>query len=386
MFSLSRIGQAIQYLPRAPFTDIVARHKGDRYVKSFSSWDHLVAMLYAQLSGVRSLRELETGFNQHRSHHYHLGTGPVNRTTLSDANGRRDPEMFAELLRLLIAQAGRAMRKDRNEMLYLLDSTSIAVRGRGSQWTHATATRTPGLKVHLLMEGRQHLPVHHSITAANINDVEEGCKVPIERGATYVFDKGYCHYSWWHRINSEGARFVTRLKKNAALRVERTRPIAAEDGQILGDSEVSFVYRSNRGRHRNLYTGTLRRIEVVRLAGESLVLVTNDLNASASAIAALYKERWQIELFFKWIKQNLKIKRFLGEKENAIRIQLITALIAYLLIVLMKAATGCKDSLKVMLDELRTGLFHRPRGDISYWKRRKREYALRQALQPELFT
>lgn len=386
MFSLSRIGQAIQHLPRAAFADIVARHKGDRYVKCFNSWDHLVAMLYAQLSGVRSLRELETGFNQHRSHHYHLGTAQVNRTTLSDANGRRDPEMFGALLRLLIAQAGRAMRKERKELLYLLDSTSIAVRGRGSQWTEPTATRTPGLKVHLLMEGRQHLPVHYSITGANVNDVDEGCKVPIEPGATYVFDKGYCHYSWWHRLDSEGARFVTRLKKNAAVRIERSRPVAAGDEQILSDSEMSFVYRSNRGGHRNLYAGTLRRIEVTRLAGETLVLVSNDLNSSASAIAALYKERWQIELFFKWIKQNLKIRKFMGEKENAIRIQLITALIAYLLVVLMKAATGCKKSLKVVLDELRTGLFHRPRTDLTYWQRRKRERASRKALQLELFT
>ena len=386
MFSLSRIGQAIQHLPRAAFANIVARHKGDRYVKCFSSWDHLVAMLYAQLSGVRSLRELETGFNQHRSHHYHLGTAQVNRTTLSDANGRRDPEMFAELLRLLIAQAGRAVCKERNELLYLLDSTSIAVRGRGSQWTRGTATRTPGLKVHLLMEGRQHLPVHHSITGANVNDVDEGRKLPIEADATYVFDKGYCDYSWWHRIDRQGARFVTRLKKNAAVRIERCRPIASGEEQILGDSEVSFVYRSNRGRHRNLYTGALRRIEVARLAGETLTLVTNDLTSPASAIAALYKERWQIELFFKWIKQNLKIKKFLGQKENAIRIQLITALIAYLLVVLMKAATGCKERLKVVLDELRTGLFHRPQSDLSYWQRRKRERTLHQALQPELFT
>ena len=240
--------------------------------------------------------------------------------------------------------------------------------------------------MHLLLAGHQQLPVHQSITGANINDVDQGRKLPIEPGATYVFDKGYCDYSWWHRIDTEGARFVTRLKKNAAMRIERSRPIAAVDEQILGDSEVSFVYPSNRGRHRNLYTGMLRKIEVARLAGEPLVLVTNDLNSSASAIAALYKERWQIELFFKWIKQNLKIKRFLGENENAIRIQLITALIAYLLVILMRTANGCKDRLKVVLDELRTGLFQRPQCDLSYWQRRKREHTLRKALQPELFT
>jgi putative transposase len=385
MFSLSRIGQAFQYLPRAAFDKIVESHKADRYVKRFGSWDLLVSMIYAQLSGVASLRELETGFNQHCNHHYHLATGKVNRSTLAEANARRNPEVFADLVRLMVQQAGRAVRKEREEMLYLLDSTSIALRGRGSQWTQASATRTPGLKMHVLFARDQQLPVHQSITAANVNDVDEGRRLPIEPGATYVFDKGYCDYGWWSRIDAEGAWFVTRLKKNASVRILCSRAIDPQDEQILSDSEVNFAYRSNRGGHRNLYGRTLRRIEVTRPGEDPLVLVTNDLHSSAGRIASLYKERWQIELFFKWIKQNLEIKRFLGESENAVRIQLLTALVAYLLVILMNAANGCTRKLKEVLDELRTGLFQRPQPELSRWRRRRREEELLQSLQPGLF-
>ena len=385
MFSLSRFEQAIQYLPREAFARIVKAHAGDRYTKRFGSWEHLVAMVYAQLSGVRSLRELETGFNQHRNHHYHLGAGEVSRSTLSEANSRRDPQMFADLVRLLVQRAGRAVGRQREEMLCLLDSTTIALRGRGSQWTQASATRTPGLKLHVLIARDEQMPVYQSITAANVNDVDEGRKLAIQAGATYVFDKGYCDYGWWHRINEQGARFVTRLKRNAAVRIEGTRAQAAQEKHILADEEVTFIHRSNRGRHRNLYEGVLRRIAVERPGEQPLVLVTNDLVSPAAQIAQLYKERWHIELFFKWIKQNLKIKRFLGESENAVRIQLLTALVAYLLVILIKVATGCQSTLKAVLDELRTGLFQRPKEELSRWRRQRRERELMESLQPGLF-
>lgn len=388
MFSISRFAEVIQPLPRAAFDKIVHKLQGDRYAKSFSTWDHLIAMLFAQLSGVKSLREVATGFNQHRNHHYHLGTSEVSRSTLSGANARRDPQIFAELGQLLLQQVGRTARKERKEMLYLLDSTSIALRGRGSEWTKASATRTPGLKMHVLLAHEQHLPVHQTITAANVNDVEEGRKLPIERGAIYVFDKGYCDYAWWSRIAANKARFVTRFKKNAAVVVERTREVPSKYTDILSDEVVSFAHRSNRGRHRNPYQGCLRRIKVARPGHESLVLVTNDLKASAAKIAELYRQRWQIELFFKWIKQHLKIKSFLGENENAVRIQLLTALIAYLLVILQKqsrGAEGAKATLKTTLDEIRTGLFRRPRLEESRWHREKRERERIEAVQPGLF-
>ncbi|HSV79389.1 MAG TPA: IS4 family transposase [Ramlibacter sp.] len=387
MFSLSRFAQLMQFLPRDAFQKAVDKHRGDRYTKNFRCWDQTVAMIYAQMEGVSSLRELETGFNQHRNHHYHLGTAQVSRSTLGDANKNRNPEVFAEVVRLLIQKAGSAVRKQRDEMLYLLDSTSIALRGRGSEWTKKSATRTPGLKVHILYASGAQFPVHHTITAANVNDIDEGRKMPIQRGATYVFDKGYCDYAWWARIGEQGARFVTRLKSNAAVRVESSNAVSPEDAQhILSDQIISFVYRSNRGKHRNLFKGTLRRVEVARADDKPLIMVTNDHEAPASQIAQLYKDRWQIELFFKWIKQHLKIKSFLGESKNAVTIQLLTALIAYLLVVLYKKANALPQTLWEVLAELRTGIFLCPQPEKSRWRKRRENEAIRHALQPGLFT
>lgn len=361
------------------------KHRGDRHCKGFTCWDQLVAMVYAQLSGVRSLRELETGFNQHRSHHYHLHTRQVKRTTLADANGSRNPEIFADVLRALIAQAGRTMRKQRKDMLYLLDSTSIPLRGRGSAWTGHSATRTPGLKVHVMYDSAARLPVHQTITAANVNDVEEGRKLPIERGATYVFDKGYCDYSWWSRIEAGAAKFVTRLKANAAVKLVTSIAVPEEAHAILADTVVVFAHRSNRGGHRNGYEGCLRRVEVQRPGDKPLVLITNDLVLPAAQIAELYKERWEIELFFKWIKQHLAMKRFMGQSENAVRVQLLTALIAYVLVAILNAGRAAAGNLHMALTEIRTGPFQRPKTDDSRWRSGRKEEAILNAIQPGLF-
>lgn len=383
VFSLNRIGQVLKGLSRGAFQKAVDQHGADRHTKGFGCWDQLVAMVYGQLSQASSLRELQAGFNQYRSHHYHLGTRQVKRSTLADANARRNPEVFAQTAQALMAQAGRMLRGDRQQMLYLLDSTSIALRGRGSQWALAGATRTPGLKLHLLIDGACALPLRQTITAANVNDIDEARKLPIEAGATYVFDKGYCDYNWWSRIDAKGARFVTRLKRNAAVRT--LQPTAAVHGEILADELIEFTHRSSRGGHRNEYTRALRRIRVQREGKQPLVLVTNDLHAPAQDIARHYKDRWQIELLFKWIKQHLRIKRFLGQSENAVRIQLLTALIAYLLVLIDNAVHQRADTLWMALAELRAGLFHRPQAEHSRWRRQREHCTYVDAVQPGLF-
>jgi putative transposase len=385
MFSLSRIGEILKHLPRGAFDRIVEKHKADRYVKRFGCKKLLVTMIYAHLSEARSLRQLEIGINQHANHHYHLGLDGVSRSTLAEANEKRNPVVFEELARVLIQAAGKTVRKQREEMLYLLDSTCIPLLGRGLQWAGQMATRIPGLRLHLLYASDQQLPVYFTITGENVPDVAEGRKLPIESGATYVFDKGYCDYGWWGRIDAAGARFVTRLKKKAAVEVTRTRPLES-GSEVLSDCEIRFKHASNRGGHRNALAGaTLRRVEVMRPDGEVLTLITNDLDATAQKVAALYKERWQIELFFKWIKQNLRVKKFLGESENAIRIQLLTALISYLLIVLKKAADSTPATLRQIRDELRTGPFHRFREELSRYRRTRQHRELQAAIQPGLF-
>jgi putative transposase len=377
-------------LPRGNFDRLVEEQQADKYSKGFGCWDQLVAMIYGQLSGAGSLRQLEAGFNSQSNHHYHLGTGPIRRSTLAEANGRRKAEVFEQTARQLMSQAGRHLRQESQELLYLLDSTSITLKGPGfDAWTQDNSTRnTQGIKLHVLYAAHEQVPLQHSFSAANINDIAEGVKLPIERGATYVFDKGYCDYNWWASIGAQGARFVTRFKYNAALRVEASRAIAAQDSDtILDDQIVCFSNRCPRGGKRNLYATALRRIVVARPDKERpLVLATNDLDAPASVIAQQYKDRWEIELFFKWIKQHLNIKRFIGRGENAVRIQILCALISYLLLALYRKSHGFTGSLWTLLGELRATLFQRPALEAErYRKRRERQQAFTQ-LQPALFA
>lgn len=385
MFSISRLQQLLQLFPWGAFDRSVQQHRADRHCKGFDSRDHVLAMTYAQLSDVGSLRELEASFNQHHRHHYHLGTGPIRRATLSDANRKRDPRILADTCAALMQSAGRSLRHERKFMLYLLDSTSIALRGRGFEWTGASATRTPGLKLHLLYAADHARPVHQSITPANVNDLSEARNLAIEPGATYVFDKGYCDYSWWSRFTEVKARLITRAKSNAALRLVKQLPVLQADaGCILGDRIERFAHRSNRGGHRNMHAEHVRRVEVARDGKDPLVLVTNDLISPAAEIAQLYKERWQIELFFKWIKQHLSVKRFLGRSENAVRIQLLVALIVYLLVLLYKTTYGLKATLWQILMELRGGLMHRIEPREPPWKLRQRRAAYTAVVQPQL--
>jgi putative transposase len=387
MYSISRFQQVLKAVPQGAFDKIVQAHGGDRYVKRFRCRDQLVAMLYVQLAGAQSLRELEAGFNPQARHHYHLATGRVARSTLSDANEKRNPLIFADLLRLLIEQAGRALRRERQELLYVLDATTVPLPPRCSQELrgHTSARGNHGMKLHVQFEAGSAAVEGASITKAAVNDITEGRKLPIEAGATYVFDKGYCNYNWWHSIDQKGAIFVTRFRRDAALKFVRERRASKKQG-ILRDSVVAFALRTPRGGHRNSYSTPLRRIEVDRPDAAPLVLATNDLASPAEEIALLYKRRWAIELLFKWVKQHLQIRRFVGRNETAMRIQLLTALIAYMLVLLLSKASRFQGTLWMLLAELRHSLFHRPASDESYWRRRRAMRERIAAVQPSLFT
>lgn len=385
MYRISRFHQIMKALPRGTFDRVVQTHQADKHSKGFGCWDQLLAMIYAQLSGASSLRVLETGFNSQRAQHYHLGTAPIRRSTLSDANGRRKTEVFADVAKLLMSQAQRNLRRESEELLYLLDSSSISLKGPGfDAWTRGNSTRnTQGIKLHVLYAGNEAVPVQHSITAPNVNDIDEGRKLAIEPGAIYIFDKGYCDYNWWNKINEQKAQFVTRFKRNAALEVEFANPIPAQDAAIvLKDEIVRFANKHPRGGRKNHYKNALRRITVARPDHDRpLVLATNDLVSPASAIALRYKDRWGIELFFKWIKQHLKIKSFLGRNENSVRIQILTALITYLLLAIYRKAQNYAGSLWILMAEVRATMFQRPSVEAEQYRRRTdalAEFAARQ--------
>ncbi len=374
-------------LPRGTFERFVSERQADKHSKGFGCWDQLLAMVYAQLAGASSLRELTTGFNSQFTHHYHLGTVPIRRSTLAEANGKRSVDVFADAVRALMAEARRRLRKDSQTLLYLLDSTSITLSGPGfDAWTKDNRTRhTQGIKLHLLLAAHEDRPVWQSITAPNVNDRDEGVKLALEAGAIYVFDKAYCDYNWWHRIDQAEATFVTRFKRNAAVDVLRTLAVA-EAGSVLEDALVRFRHKRPGGGRRNHYEAPLRRIVVAREAGAPLILATNDLTAPAESIARTYKDRWQIELLFKWLKQHLKVKRFLGRTENAVRIQILTALISYLLLALYRKTHGITHSLWELLAELRVTLFQRPSLEATRYRRRQEQLAEWSIRQPGLFA
>jgi IS4 transposase len=315
-------------ISRRRFRAVVAAHDGDAYDKSFNSWDHLVALIFAQLGASDSLRGLVTSWNANAHHHYHLGSGPIARSTLADANQRRPTEVFADTFTMLSGLAERRLRREGKEMLRLIDATPIPLASL-CDWANWNG-RTHGLKMHTVLDPHADHPRRITITSSTVNDVTIGCQEPLEPGVTYVFDKAYCDYSWWSRIHAIGACFVTRPKKNAAYEIVRRRRVKDKTGdgsEILADAEVRLA---TQGKTR--LTCPMRRVRIKRDNGTVLEVVTNDLERSAVDIAALYKARWQIELLFRWIKQHLKLSRFLGRSENAIRLQILAAMIAYLLL------------------------------------------------------
>jgi putative transposase len=215
-------------------------------------------------------------------------------------------------------------------MIRLIDASPVPL-GKLCGWAKWNG-RIRGMKMHVAYDPNADRPYGVEVTPATVNDVEIGRKVAIEAGATYVFDKAYCHFGWWQKINDDGAFFVTRAKVNCRLRSTRRRPLRkrkADGFRILDDHEVVLV---SKGHSRPRLAMALRRIRVRRDKGGVMTLITNDSIRSAIEIAALYKRRWQIELLFRWIKQHLRIRKFLGNNDNAIRLQILAAMIAYLLL------------------------------------------------------
>jgi hypothetical protein len=319
----------LKAVPRDQFAKLVQAHGSDRRVRRLSSWSQLVALLMTQLAGCVSLREIEAILGSQEGSRYHLGTQRVCRSTLAVANAKRPAGLFDALFDVLRHRLGHRLPAGvGREAVRLVDATSIRLGETVHRWAQRS-TEHAGVKLHLVFDPTASLPTYFTITPCRINDIVEAEKLPLEPGATYVMDRGYYDFAFWWSLDQAGCRFVSRLKAHSPTRLVEERPVAG-DG-ILADRRVRLNPRLRR-QGRNPYQQPVREILVRRADGRVLRLVTNDLDRPAQAIAELYKARWQIELFFKWIKQNLKIKRFLGTSENAIRVQIITALIAYLLI------------------------------------------------------
>ena len=353
----------LEPLDRRMMARAVAAHDGDHGVgRGDNAWTcerHLKSLLFAQLAGLTSLRQIVTGLGAHSRWFYHLNLRTPCRSTLSDANAERPAAVFRDIALALLPVAAGRLRRDGEALIRLLDTTPIPLKGNGFAWAEANA-RTRGLKLHLLYDARQRRPVWFDVTSAKIDDVVAGRAIPLEAGATYVFDKGYTDYRWWSEIIAAGAVFVTRRKRNAHCRDIVEQPARGE--AILADRRLKIGHRQPRGGApvNPLYEVELREIVVARPDHDQpLYLLTNDLARPAADIARLYKERWEIELLFKWLKQNLKIRSFLGRNENAVRIQIYVALIAFLLLSILhqNAARSFKDGITLLLIRLKLGWF-----------------------------
>jgi putative transposase len=361
-YSPTAFQRLMEPLDRRTIARAVAAHDGDKGVgRGDNAWTcerHLKAMVFAQLAGLTSLREIITGLAAHSRWFYHLNMRPPCRSTLSDANAARPAPVFRDLAADLMAIAGRSLRKKGNELIRLLDSTPIPLKAQAFPWAEANS-RTRGLKLHVLHDSRHGHPVWFDVTSAKTDDTVAGRGAPLEAGATYVYDKGYTDFGRWRQIIDAGAFFVTRRKYNTHRRQIGEQPVQGEG--ILADRRLKIGHRRACGGAplNPLYDIDLREIEVDRPDHDKpLYLLTNDHQRPAREIASLYKERWDIELLFKWLKQNLKIRSFLGRSENAVRIQIYVALIAFVLLRIFHQTAACsfKDSTTKLLTRLKLGL------------------------------
>jgi IS4 transposase len=346
----------VKQVPWKAFDALVVRLGTDADERGFDSRSHLVAMLYAQLSGAVSLREVAAGQLSHAGRLYHLGAVPARRSTLSDANRDRDSGLFSELFTTLLGQMHPGARRGLREATYLIDATVLPLPAHRAPWAHFSA-QACGAKMHVIYDAGAERPIYAAVTPARVNDITAAQAMPIEPGATYVFDLGYYDYAWWAALDAAQCRIVTRLKVNTPLHDVTERPLPA-DSSVLSDRVGWLPARQARNR-KNPMAKPVREVRVLTETGKQLRILSNDLNATAAEIAALYQRRWAIELFFRWVKQTLRIRHFFGCSENAVRIQIATALIAFLLLRLAQASQTAIASPLAFARLVRANLMHR---------------------------
>jgi hypothetical protein len=348
--------QLLKHLPWEDFDALVKEHRADARVRRLTTRSQFLVMPYGQLAGAASLLEIVGGIESHRARLYHLGATLPRRTTLADANHDRPAEFFAALLSLMIGRAHRGLRRSLAETTYLIDATGLRLDARSLDWARFSEG-VCGAKLHVVYDPDADRPIYAAITAARVNDITAAQAMPIEPGATYVFDLGYYDYAWWAKLDAAQCRIVTRLKSNTPLAVVEELAVP-EDSAILADRIGHLPARQGSGRN-NPFQDPVREVRVKLDTRKVLRVLSNDLDAPAQEIADLYKRRWAIELFFRWVKQTLKIRRFLGTSENAVRIQIAVALIAFLLLRLAQAGQQAVTSPLAFARLVRLNLMHR---------------------------
>jgi hypothetical protein len=350
----------LKRVPWDVFDEHVLTHGSDKHVRTLTTRDQFIALLYGQLSGASSLRDIVGGLESHAARLYHVGGHVVKRSTLSDANAQRPSEVFSSLFTGMVTALQRGLRRKVADATYLIDATSIHLSGTGSEWA-SFSSKPCGVKAHVIYDAGAECPIYAAITPARVNDIKAAHQMPIAPGATYVFDLAYYDFAWWSQLDAAGCRIVTRFKSNTPLTVTAELDVP-RGGNIVSDRIGLLPQRQARNR-KNPFSDPVREVTVKTDTGKALRILCNDLDTPAEEIAALYKRRWAIELFFRWIKQTLRIRHFLGTSENAVRIQIAVALIAYLLLSLAHAAQKTIKGPLAFARLVRANLMHRKRID-----------------------
>lgn len=322
--------QMQQLISTFRFKKIVDEHKADKNVRSFSTWNLLQVMLYSHLTNKRSLRDVCTGLRSVENRWYHLGLGSLSRNNLSNSLARRSHEVFEKTFYHLLSEAQSEMagRKDKrftfSNPLKAIDSTSISLCMSLYSWASFRSTKA-GIKAHTMYDIKKRIPDFIVITNGRQHDHTAVSQMPIQEGTIYVLDRGYLCFATLENMNKNRAFFVTRTKSNTRYRtITKGKPTGKG---ILRDDLIKFT-----GQKSHQYPHALRLVRYCDPKEKKvLTFITNNMDVSAKTIAAIYKSRWDIELFFKWVKQNLKLKTFIGTSENAVRIQIWSAAIVYLL-------------------------------------------------------
>ena len=327
--------QLTSNLDRSRFNDIVRKYQGDKYVKHFTCWNQLLALMFGQLSNRESLRDVIVALEAHQSKRYHLGMGrePIAKTTFATANQNRDYRIFEEFAFFMMEEARSKRAVDIFKLkghVYAFDSTTIPLCLSVFFWAKFRKKKG-GVKVHFLYDLEAQVPAYYHITTASVYDSMAMSGIPFESESYYVFDRGYNAFAKLYHIHKVESFFVVRAKKNLQFKCLKWKRRLPKN--VLTDAEIIFTEDSSFEK----YPESLR---LVRFHDEEqnrdFVFLTNAMHLSSLEVANLYKNRWQIELFHKWLKQHLKIKKFWGTTENAVRIQISAAIIAYCLVAIVQ--------------------------------------------------
>jgi hypothetical protein len=352
--------QLIEHLAHKEFHKCVARYRGDRYAKNFSCWDQYLAMAFAQLTYRESLRDIETCLGAVGGKLYHMGfQTSVARSTLADANESRDWRIYADFAQTLIGTARILYARDPlgvdlDQSLYALDSTTIDLCLSLFPWAKFRR-RKAAVKIHTLLDLHGNIPTFIRVTSGDVHDVNLLDEILPEAGAFYVMDRGYIDFQRLFVFTLSSAFFVVRTKSNVLLQRRYSHPVDKSTGVRSDQTVILTTFES-----ASVYPDALRRVSYFDAeTNKRLKFLTNNFTLPALTIAQIYKQRWQVELFFKWIKQHLRIKAFYGTSENAVKTQIWIAVSVYVLVAIVRKRLGLEASLYQILQILSLTLFEK---------------------------